>query len=42
MCTAITLQSLQKNNFIGRTLGFSYPLEPHFFYVPKNLDGKMW
>ncbi|MGI5984949.1 MAG: choloylglycine hydrolase family protein [Clostridiales bacterium] len=40
MCTAITLQSSQKANYIGRTLDFSYPLQPHFYAVPKNYRWK--
>lgn len=36
MCTAITLQSKQKENFFGRTMDFSYPIEPQLYIVPKN------
>lgn len=39
MCTAITLQSKQKENFFGRTMDFSYPIEPQLYIVPKNY---MW
>lgn len=46
MCTAIAYQSGQMQNFLGRTMDFSYPIHPQFFVVPKNfvwqsaLDGK--
>ena len=36
MCTAMTLQSLQKENFFGRTMDFSYPIEPHLYIMPRN------
>lgn len=36
MCTAITLQSLQKENFFGRTMDFSYPIDPGLFIIPRN------
>ncbi|MBP1969961.1 choloylglycine hydrolase [Virgibacillus natechei] len=36
MCTAITLQSMQKENFFGRTMDFSYPIEPGLYVIPKN------
>jgi len=36
MCTAITLQTVQGENFIGRTLDFSYQLQPHFYFVSRN------
>ncbi len=36
MCTAITLQSMQGENFFGRTMDFSYPIEPGLFVIPKN------
>lgn len=35
MCTAITLQSKQFVNFFGRTMDFSYNIEPHLYVVPK-------
>lgn len=36
MCTTITLQSMQKENFFGRTMDFSYPIEPGLYVIPKN------
>ncbi len=35
MCTAITLQSMQGENFFGRTMDFSHPIEPGLFVLPK-------
>jgi choloylglycine hydrolase len=48
MCTAITFQCGQMQNFFGRTRDFSYPIDPQIFIVPKNfswqsaLDGKIF
>lgn len=36
MCTAMTLQSNDGENFFGRTMDFSYPIEPELFIVPKK------
>lgn len=36
MCTAMSLQSLQGENLFGRTMDFSYPIEPGFYVIPKN------
>lgn len=36
MCTAITLQSEQRENFFGRTMDFSYDIEPHLYVMPKD------
>lgn len=36
MCTALVLQSLQRENFFGRTMDFSYDIEPGFFVMPRN------
>ena len=36
MCTAITLQSLPGSVSLGRTMDFSYLLQPHFYFVPEN------
>lgn len=36
MCTAITLQSMQGENFFGRTMDFSHPIEPGIYIIPKN------
>ncbi len=40
MCTAVTLQSSNKTNYIGRTMDFSYPIQPHIYFVPKNYKWK--
>ena len=36
MCTAITLQSLPGASYLGRNMDFSYLLQPHFYFIPKN------
>lgn len=36
MCTAITLQTTRDENFLGRTMDFSYHIEPGIFIIPKN------
>lgn len=36
MCTAITLQSLPGTAYLGRNMDFSYALEPHLYFVPRN------
>lgn len=36
MCTAITFQSQQKENYFGRTMDFSYDIEPQVYVVPKH------
>ena len=36
MCTAITLQSQQMENFFGRTMDFSYDIEPKLYVMPQN------
>ena len=38
MCTAITLQSIQGENFFGRTMDFSHPIEPGLYIMPKNYE----
>lgn len=38
MCTAITFQSMQGENFFGRTMDFSYPIEPGLYVIPKNYE----
>jgi penicillin V amidase len=38
MCTAITLQSIQRENFFGRTMDFSYPIEPGLYVIPRNYE----
>lgn len=39
MCTAVTLQTLQRETFFGRNMDFSYPIEPALYLVPK---GSAW
>ncbi len=36
MCTALTLNSLDGGSYFGRTMDFSYEIQPHFYVVPKN------
>lgn len=36
MCTAITLQSKKMENFFGRTMDFSYDIEPELMLCPKH------
>ncbi|MDO4536290.1 MAG: choloylglycine hydrolase family protein [Clostridium perfringens] len=36
MCTAITLQCAKGENFLGRTMDFSYDIEPGIYIIPKN------
>ena len=36
MCTAISLRSLQWETFFGRTMDFSYPIEPELYIIPRN------
>lgn len=36
MCTAITLQTSQGENFFGRTMDFSHPIEPGLYIIPKG------
>lgn len=36
MCTAITFQSTEKENFLGRTMDFSYDIQPGVYVVSKN------
>ena len=38
MCTAITLQNTQGAAFFGRTMDFSYPLDPELYVVPKGFQ----
>ncbi|MFZ0443201.1 MAG: linear amide C-N hydrolase [Bacillus sp. (in: firmicutes)] len=38
MCTAITLHSNQGENFFGRTMDFSYSIEPGLYVIPKNYE----
>lgn len=36
MCTAMTLRSADGANFFGRTMDFSYEIDPGLYAVPKN------
>lgn len=36
MCTSITLQSRKRENFFGRTMDFSYDIEPQLYIIPNN------
>lgn len=36
MCTAITLQSEQRETFFGRNMDFSYDIQPQLYIVPSN------
>ena len=36
MCTAITMKTAQGETFFGRTMDFSYPLDPHVFVTPRG------
>ncbi|ERK29463.1 choloylglycine hydrolase family protein [Clostridium intestinale] len=36
MCTAITLQSKQNENYLGRNMDFSYIIDPEIYIIPKN------
>ncbi|GAA0720195.1 choloylglycine hydrolase family protein [Clostridium malenominatum] len=38
MCTAITFQTMQEENFFGRTMDFSHPIEPGVYVIPKNYE----
>ncbi|MEA5004478.1 MAG: linear amide C-N hydrolase, partial [Christensenella sp.] len=39
MCTALTLQTMQKENFFGRSMDFSYAIDPSIYAVP---GGREW
>ena len=36
MCTAMVTQTSQGDIYFGRTMDFSYPLEPELYVVPKG------
>ena len=36
MCTAISLHSARGETFLGRTMDFSYPIEPGLYVIPRN------
>lgn len=41
MCTAMTLQTNHGAVFLGRTVDFSYPLDPELYLVLRGLPIKM-
>ncbi|MCQ4833456.1 linear amide C-N hydrolase, partial [Hungatella sp. SL.1.14] len=36
MCTAITVQTPQREVYFGRTMDFYYQLEPELYFIPKG------
>lgn len=38
MCTAMVMNTLEGDSYFGRTMDFSYPLEPELYYVPKGYE----
>lgn len=38
MCTAMSMQSLHGDTYFGRTMDFSYPLDPELFVIPKDFE----
>ena len=40
MCTAITVQTPQREVYFGRTMDFSYQLEPELYFIPKGYEWK--
>ena len=40
MCTALTTQNSAGDVYFGRTMDFSYPLDPEFYIVPKGYQWK--
>lgn len=38
MCTAVTLRSRQGETFLGRTMDFSYPLDPQLYVMPRGYE----
>ena len=38
MCTAMTLQTTQGDTWFGRTMDFSYPLDPELYIVPRGYE----
>lgn len=38
MCTAMTLQSKQEVNFFGRTMDFSFDIDPNLYIVPRGYE----
>ena len=41
MCTAITIRTSQGNTCFGRTMDFSYPLDPELYISPRGYE-KFW
>lgn len=40
MCTAITVKTPQREVYFGRTMDFSYPLEPELYFIPAGYEWK--
>ena len=40
MCTAIAVQTPQREVYFGRTMDFSYPLDPELYFIPKGYEWK--
>ena len=38
MCTAITIRTSQGNTCFGRTMDFSYPLDPELYISPRGYE----
>lgn len=38
MCTALSLQTKSKETIMGRTMDFSYELDPELYIIPKNYE----
>ena len=38
MCTAIAVQTPQREVYFGRTMDFSYPLDPELYFIPKGYE----
>ena len=40
MCTAVTIKDINNNYYLGRTMDFSYELEPSLYICPRNFSIK--
>ena len=38
MCTAFTVRTQQENTYFGRTMDFSYPLDPELYWIPQGYE----
>lgn len=38
MCTAITMQTMQGDIYFGRTMDFSFPLDPELYISPRGYE----